>query len=291
MPSFLLKTPPTLPIKAAACVAALTFSGLFVPVWAQQATSDSNAQTEMVYQLQTLLEEVRALRGQVEAQQVEIENLRKRQRDQYLDLDRRLQSLGRQALSATDESVEASPPQGLADDRAQPDGAIGRSIDEGPEVRPAINTTPEVMTLARPSSDAGRSLEPASEQEQAQYDQAFQALRAARYADAAQQFSAFVDAYPNSSYAPNAYYWLAETYYVTQDYETAAAMFTNVLERYPNSSKAGDALLKLGFSHFALEQWPQARSALEQVKADHPDTTLARLAEGRLRDMRLAGRF
>jgi len=147
------------------------------------------------------------------------------------------------------------------------------------------------MTLARPSSDAGRALEPASEQEQAQYDQAFQALRAARYADAAQQFSAFVDAYPNSSYAPNAYYWLAETYYVTQDYETAAAMFTNVLERYPNSSKAGDALLKLGFSHFALEQWPQARSALEQVKADHPDTTLARLAEGRLRDMRLAGRF
>jgi|GEM_PF-3648577 len=128
MPSFLLKTPPTLPIKAAACVAALTFSGLFVPVWAQQATSDSNAQTEMVYQLQTLLEEVRALRGQVEAQQVEIENLRKRQRDQYLDLDRRLQSLGRQALSATDESVEASPPQGLADDRAQPDGATGRPL-------------------------------------------------------------------------------------------------------------------------------------------------------------------
>ena len=271
--------------KAAAGVAALLLSAPWAALHAQQDAGGPN--TEMVYQLQTLLEEVRALRGQVEAQQVEIENLRKRQRDQYLDLDGRLQALGRQTLAAEPGEAALNAPPAVANGDATP----ASTADNGPEVRPAIDTTPEVMTLAAPSMGGGRTLEAAGEQEQAEYDQAFQALRGGRYADAAQQFSDFVDRYPNSSYAPNAYYWLAETYYVTQDYETAASMFANVLERYPNSSKSGDALLKLGFSYFELAQWPQARSALEQVKADHPDTTLARLAEGRLRDMRLSGRL
>ncbi|MEN1727898.1 MAG: tetratricopeptide repeat protein, partial [Pseudomonadota bacterium] len=56
-------------------------------------------------------------------------------------------------------------------------------------------------------------------------------------------------------------------------------------------SKQGDALLKIGFSHFELQQWTEARAALEQVRSDFPDSTLARLADGRLRDMRLAGHF
>ena len=292
-----LRTPSKTPIKAAAYVVALSVLSVCSTAWAQQDSADANARTEMVYQLQTLLEEVRALRGQVESQQVEIENLRKRQRDQYLDLDRRLQSLGRQSLAADADEDNLTPPQTLAREDSSGETSTGTStgtptdIDDGPEVRPAIDTTAEVMTLAPPSLNSGRVLEPASDQERAEYDQAFEALKAARYADAAQQFSAFLDAYPNSSYAPNAYYWLAETYYVTEDFETAAVMFASVLGRYPNSSKSGDALLKLGFSYFALEQWAEARSALEQVKAEHPDTTLARLAEGRLRDMRLSGRF
>mgnify|MGYP000223265225 FL=1 len=269
-----------LSIGAATGVAALVFLGF---------PSESRAQdTETIYQLQALLEEVRELRGQVEAQQVEIENLRRRQRDQYLDLDQRLQSIGRQAASAepVEEAMIAE-----ADAMTEPAIEVGQPIGDRPEVRPAINTQAEIITLAPPASGGERTLEQATEQEQAAYDQAFRALREARYGDAAVQFNAFVDRYPNSSYAPNAYYWLAETYYVTRDFETARSLFANVLERFPDSSKAGDALLKLGFSYFELQQWPEARSALEQVRSQYPDTTLSRLAESRLRDMRLSGRF
>jgi len=267
-------------IGAAAGVAAFLFLA-----WPERAPAQD---TETVYQLQALLEEVRALRGQVEAQQVEIENIRRRQRDQYLDLDQRLQDLGRQtkdmALSDASESANASGPTPAGQ-------ASGEPIGDVPEVRAPIETRAQVTTLPMPEVGGERTLAQASSEEQAAYDQAFRALREARYVDAADQFNAFVDRYPESSFAPNAYYWLAETYYVTRDFETAQALFSNVLERYPNSSKAGDALLKLGFSHFELQQWPQARSALEQVRTDHPDTTLSRLADSRLRDMRLSGRF
>ncbi len=267
-------------IGAAASVAALLFLGMPSKVHAQD--------TDTIYQLQALLEEVRELRGQVESQQVEIENLRRRQRDQYLDLDQRLQALGRQAVTPVPALEDNSA---LADQGPQTSASGGQVIGDVPEVRAPIETRAEIITLAMPASGGERALTQPTEAEQAAYDQAFRALREARYVDAADQFNAFVDQYPDSSYAPNAYYWLAETYYVTRDFETARALFSNVLERYPNSSKAGDALLKLGFSYFELQQWPEARSALEQVRAEHPDTTLSRLAESRLRDMRLSGRF
>lgn len=272
-------------IGAATGVAAFLFLGF---------PSDARAQdAETIYQLQALLEEVRELRGQVESQQVEIENLRRRQRDQYLDLDQRLQAVGRQALAGEPNESALSPV--MPELAALADGAIGdtgQPVADRPEVRSAVNTVAEVITLTPPASSGGeRVLEQASEQEQSAYDQAFRALREARYGDAAVQFNAFVDRYPNSTYAPNAYYWLAETYYVTRDFETARSLFANVLERFPRSSKAGDALLKLGFSHFELQQWPEARAALEQVRSQYPDTTLSRLAESRLRDMRLSGRF
>lgn len=263
-------------------VAVLTV--IAVPVRAQSGP-------DLVYQVQDLLEEVRQLRGQVEAQQREIENLQRRQRDQYLDLDQRLQALGRGTATPGQEIVDASPPNG---DGPEQDRPIVRPVTppaDRPEVRAPIDARAEVTTLPEPRQDGPRELATPGEDEQAAYDQAFRALRETRYADAAEGFASFLDQYPDSSYAPNAQYWMSETYYVTRDFETALRFFNQLLSRYPGSSKQGDALLKIGFSHYELRQWNEARAALEQVRSQYPDTTLARLAEGRLRDMRLAGHY
>jgi tol-pal system protein YbgF len=166
-----------------------------------------------------------------------------------------------------------------------------QSGSEVPEVRAPLEERPDVTPLEAPAGGEARELEAPSESEKAAYDAAFRALRETRYADAAEAFSAFLDDHPDSSYAPNALYWLAETYYVTGDFRTALEYFNELLDRFPGSSKEGDALLKIGFTHYELEQWNEARAALEQVRSQFPGTTLARLAEGRLRDMRLAGHY
>jgi tol-pal system protein YbgF len=245
----------------------------------------------LVYQVQELLEEVRELRGMIEAQQREIDNLRRRQRDQYLDLDQRLQQTGR----AGPEPVrpESEPPRVVRRDAepGEPTSDSRPPAADVPEVRAPIDARPEITTLPAPVAGGPRDLGTPGEDEQALYDVAFRALRETRYADAAEGFSEFLDQYSDSVYAPNAQYWLGETYYVTRDFETALHFFQQLLSRYPDSSKQGDALLKIGFSHFELREWNQARAALEQVRSQHPDTTLARLAESRLRDMRLAGHY
>jgi tol-pal system protein YbgF len=247
---------------------------------------DSN---QLIYQVQELLEEVRALRGMVEDQQREIENLRRRQRDQYLDLDRRLQQGGRSPSVDLDEEPAEERPQ-TAPVAPLPEVSEAPRSDV-PEVRAPIDTRPEITPLPSPGVSGPRDLGTPSDEEQAAYDRAFRALREQRYADAAEGFSEFLDRHPDSAYSPNAQYWLAETYYVTRDFSTALRFFNELLNRYPGSNKEGDALLKIGFSHYELRQWNEARAALEQVRSQHPNTTLARLAEGRLRDMRLAGHY
>ncbi len=246
--------------------------------------------TQLVYQVQELLEEVRELRGMVESQQREIENLRRRQRDQYLDLDERLQQLGRGTASQAP-AADVAPIDPIPEQRPEAEPETPPQITDSPEVREPLDAQMEVRPLATPGTAGPRDLGTPTEEEQVAYDRAFRALRETRYADAAEGFSTFLDRFPDSGYAPNALYWLAETYYVTRDFDTALGFFSQLLDQYPDSNKEGDALLKIGFSYYELQQWSEARAALEQVRSQYSGTTLARLAETRLRDMRLAGHY
>jgi tol-pal system protein YbgF len=116
-------------------------------------------------------------------------------------------------------------------------------------------------------------------------------MKELRYADAAEDFQSFLKQYPNSEYADNAVYWLGESYYVTRNYDIALTSFERLMKNYPDSPKVPDALLKIGYTHYELKQWDKARAALLQVQQDYPDTTLARLAESRLRSMKMEGHY
>ena len=162
--------------------------------------------------------------------------------------------------------------------------------EDAPEVREPLTTESSVTGIGEPLAQSQKPASTAAE-EKAAYDQAFQALKELRYADAAGKFQSFLDLYPNSEYSDNAQYWLGESYYVTRNYDIALAAFQNLMDRYPESPKVPDALLKMGYTHYELKQWDSARAALTQVQESYPDTTLARLAESRLRGMRMEGHY
>jgi tol-pal system protein YbgF len=263
-----------------------------------QSGDDRQQMIDMVLQLQQLQDEIRLLRGQIEEQSFEIETLKRRQRDQYLNLDGRLNELaaGGSLPESTRFAGEAVPTDaGVSTAAAAVQGGgdvpeLGRLSDQAPEIREPINAPSTVTRLATPQVEA-RTAQASPEAEKAAYDDAFQALKDLRYADAAQGFSNFLDRYPGSEYADNAQYWLGESYYVTRNYELALDAFARLQERFPDSSKLPDSLLKIGYTHYELRQWDLARAALTQVQEQYPNTTLARLAESRLRSMRLEGHF
>lgn len=228
---------------------------------AQQAQADAGQAVDMVNQITDLRAELQALRGEVERLQHENEQLRQRMREQYLDLDGRLNR------------IEGAP----ADDEAG-------SIDEAP----VATTGGPVAPVATPP---GREPAPASPQdalsERDAYEAAFDSLKNGRYAESARRFQAFTTEFPDSDYAPNAWYWLGESYYVTQNYEVALDSFRALLERFPDSAKAPDALLKLGYAQYELRRWDDAEATLREVMDRYPDSSVARLAQGRLRALAL----
>jgi len=281
-------------------LAAMASLGLAIVVSAP-APAQVDAQSEqlmnLVLQVQQLQDEIRMLRGQLDEQSYELENLKRRQRDQYLDLDQRISELrdGLPVVSGGSAAAGApanrSPvPAGDADTAPTVGPVAGQGSPDVPDVTERGGPSSSVTGLAAPAvATSATAATPAAQQ--AAYDEAFQALKELRYADAAEAFRSFIDQYPDSDLAGNAQYWLGESYYVTRNYEIALEAFQGLVRGYPDSTKRGDGLLKIGFTHYELEQYDQARAALEQVKDEFPDSTLARLAESRLRSMRVEGQF
>lgn len=263
----------------AGLVLAIVLSALLSTTLSAQE-ADPQMMGNLVLQVQELQDEVRTLRGMLEEQARELENLKRRQRDQYLDLDQRISDTRNAQPVSVDSAGAYTPPPDVQTAPAQ----------DVPDIRDPMVSQSQVTGIGEPTTQS-QTVAGSPEGEKAAYDQAFQALKELRYADAAEEFQSFLDAYPNSDYADNAQYWLGESYYVTRNYDIALTAFQDLLDNFPESPKAPDALLKIGYTHYELEQWDSARAALTQVQENYPDSTLSRLAENRLRSMRMEGHY
>jgi len=216
--------------------------------------------------------ELRELRAQLEQLQNENAQLKQQGRDQYLDLDGRLNRLEGGAAPAPAGTPSASPPLGNV-----------------PVAAPAATPAPVDAAMAEPppSVHGDMGALSAAGDERTAYNVAFDKLKAGDYADAAQLFTSFLQLYPSGVYAPNALYWLGESYYVTQNYALAADQFRALLAQYPTHDKASGALLKIGLCDYGLGKLPEAERTLGEVIAKYPGTDVARTADDRLRAIQL----
>ena len=204
---------------------------------------------DMYLRLESLQQEVQKLRGEVELQTNSIEGLKQRQRDLYLDVDRRLRQLESGAL--TPQSANAP-------------------------TAPATSAPPVAATKTKP---VATSSDPVVEE--TAYRAAFKLLKEGRYSPATSRFKAFLAKYPSSAYADNAQYWLGEISYVTRAYKQAITEFDKVLNNYPESTKHADAILKQGYCYYELKNYAKANELLAAVVTRFPHSTSARLADKR----------
>jgi len=105
--------------------------------------------------------------------------------------------------------------------------------------------------------------------------------------DAARQgFAEFIMQHPNSELAPNARFWLGETYYGKKDYSRAIDAYDQVQLNHPASEKVPAALLKKGYAYLALKDRKKAASALKQVIDLYPKTPEANKAVDKLNQLK-----
>ena len=204
------------------------------PVMAQRASlaervdaleahaADDSAKLETLNQINALKQEVRNLRGQVEELQQQLNQQKEAARNQYLDIDGRLNRI-----------ESANKPAGGNDQNA-------------PATQPEAGAPAEIVPAISNGND------------RTDYDAALKSLRGGDYVKSSRSFKAFIERWPKSPLIPNARYWLGESYYATGNYEMAAQQFKQVVDTYPTHPKAADAAVKLRMSEQELKaQKPQ----------------------------------
>ncbi len=231
-------------------------------------------------QSQMMQNEVRELRGLVEQLSYELQRVKQRQMDDYLDLDRRLSAVlsgatpeeftadadgdlqlnidGQSAVVAGSSVINGDGMEGQVPNQALEGQAVdglalnGRSLNGGslngvsqtPTITPAINTEEIAQNYAQASNLL---------------------LKERDINAAAQAFKQHVIDYPASPYTANAHYWLGEIYLLQGQDEMARQAFTLVVEQHPKHSKAMDATFKLGKIYHQLGEIDRARKLLEKA--------------------------
>lgn len=233
----------------------------------QQLSAMRSGNLDLLNQIGELKSEVQSQRAQIEELQQQLEQQKQSGRTQYLDLDGRLNRLesGATPPAAAPQSTVPAPV-------ATPTPVV--------QVPPVQDTPPRVY--GDPAT-LGKSVD-----ERSAYNSAFDALKAGRYAESARLFQAFLDVHPNGAFAPNAMYWLGESYYVTQNYALAQEQFQSLIDQHPTHDKAAGALLKVGLCQYGLRQLDAAEATLGKVVARYPGSEAARTADDRLRAIQLS---
>ena len=247
---------------------------------------DSGTLLKLLQSVEEMKAEMRELRGQLEQQQYTLSQMTDRQRELYLDVDRRLQRVeaggaavgaaaaAGSAAASTAPAVASSAPTGSsagAPSGAQPGGA-------------AVVAAAGAATQASAAAAVSPGIDPVKEQQA--YQAAFNLLKAGRYDQAAKSFQKFLEEYPNGKFSDNAQYWLGESFYVTRNFDSAMREFNKLVSEHPDSQKVSHALLKVGYIYDELGQKDKAREVLTDLTKKYPQSTAAGLATKRLERMR-----
>lgn len=237
----------------------------------EQQSQAQAGTTTLVNQVNDLQQQVSQLQGQIEELQHQNQQLQDSQKAQYADVDSRLSRIEKGGAPAQPAAAQGTPPA------AQPPAPSS----QGNAVPGSAAGAASGSAAAAPAT--GAPSQPANADQQAAYDAAFKSLRAGDYVTASRGFRDFLVKYPDSPLAPNAYYWLGESYYVTMNYPVAIEAFQRLVKQYPQSDKVSDGLLKVGYCQIELKQQDAAIATLKQVGAKYPGTKAAGLAQERLR--------
>lgn len=241
---------------------------------------ESGTLLKLLQTVEELKAEVRDLRGQLEQQQFALSQMTDRQRELYLDVDRRMQR-----LEAGGVAVGAAAPGSSAPTTAPPAGSSTPAVSTagaGAAAGGAAVAGAGSQTAAPPTVAA--SVDPVKEQQA--YQAAFNLLKAGRYDQAAKSFQVFLSEYPSGKFADNAQYWLGESYYVTRSFDNAMREFTKLVNDHPDSQKVTHAWLKIGYIYDELGQKDKAQEVLNELTIKYPQSTAAGLAAKRLERMR-----
>ncbi|HUM39852.1 MAG TPA: tol-pal system protein YbgF, partial [Nitrospira sp.] len=152
-----------------------------------------------------------------------------------------------------------------------------------PVPAPAVETVPSSTAAVTPRAE-NRSAALMADRES--YERTLTRFKDGDLEGARQGFAEFLTQHPHSDLAPNARFWLGESYYGKKDYSRAIDAYDQVQLNHPASEKVPAALLKKGYAYLALKDRKKAASALKQVIDLYPRSPEANKAMDKLNQLK-----
>ncbi|EMD6811629.1 MULTISPECIES: cell division protein CpoB [Citrobacter] len=214
----------------------------------------SNAHSQLLTQLQQQLSDnqsdIDSLRGQIQESQYQLNQVVERQKQILLQMD---------------------------------------SLSSGSTATPSAGGEQSGAATATPAPGAGAATSGAPVQSgdaNTDYNAAIALVQdKSRQDDAIVAFQNFIKKYPDSTYQPNANYWLGQLNYNKGKKDDAAFYFASVVKNYPKSPKASDAMYKVGVIMQDKGDAAKAKAVYQQVISKYPGTDGAKQAQKRLNTM------
>lgn len=234
---------------------------------------------QLLNQIESLNGEIAKLRGQIEVLANQNEQLQKRQRDFYLDIDSRLRTLEGNTVPSTGAPAGAAQPANPQTGSGVPAQNASNTAPNG-GLAPPTATTPATPALTPAQQAAAEAAARARENDA--YDVGSAAVRRGDWKAAIRAYTVFATDYPQSQLVPNAQYWIGLSHFNLKDYREARATQEAMIKKYPDASKVPDAMLLIGSAQFEMADAGSARNTFEDIIAKYPGTDAAAKARTRL---------
>ncbi len=192
-------------------------------------------------------DELADLRGQVEKLTYELDLLKKRQQDLYTDVDSRLQNI-EESGNNKNASAKVS-----ANTNANANSANSKNNNNGNEI--------------------------------ADYENALNQFKAAKYTTAITAFNNFIKNYSQSSLVANAYYWLGNAYYAQGNCKSAISTQRVITQKFASHSKAADAWLAIAACQQELGDDVSAKKSYQTIISKYSKSSAAEKAKIRLENL------
>jgi tol-pal system protein YbgF len=206
--------------------------------------SRNRAQVNIQRQLDLLQTEMNELRGVTELHTHQLSQVLERQRELYKEIDRRVNEV----LESTSKATSVAANSSKNNNTVNHSTGYSDNLTENETYDRALNLV----------------------------------LKDKRYQQAILEFKAFNKGFPNSSYAPNAHYWLGQLLFNQGELDQASQEFLIVVDNHKDSSKRPDALLKLAMVAQKQKDNKKAIAIYQQLLKEYPKSTAAKLAKPRL---------
>lgn len=127
-----------------------------------------------------------------------------------------------------------------------------------------FNPSSSQATHPAGNSFAASGAEPVqSQQEKQDYNAAYELVKQRKLVEAKPAFLAFIKKYPQSSYIPNANYWMGALLFIDGDFLKSKGYFEKITSSYPEHVKYPEALYKIAEINYELGDRTAAKLQME----------------------------